>query len=106
MFDYIEIFYNRTRRHSHIGQVSPNDFERAASEPDLTVVYEIGGSPLRAFYTMRNKEKWKPSKYIYKKGRLIASRDPKEVGISSRLIADLIAIFTIEILGNMPRESC
>jgi len=31
MFDYIEIFYNRTRRHSHIGQVSPNDFERAAS---------------------------------------------------------------------------
>jgi len=31
VFDYIEIFYNRTRRHSHLGQVSPNDFERAAS---------------------------------------------------------------------------
>jgi putative transposase len=30
VFDYIEVFYNRTRRHSHIGQVSPNDFERAA----------------------------------------------------------------------------
>jgi putative transposase len=31
VFDYIEGFYNRTRRHSHLGQVSPNDFERAAS---------------------------------------------------------------------------
>ena len=31
VFDYIEIFYNRTHRHNHIGQVSPNDFERAAS---------------------------------------------------------------------------
>ena len=31
VFDYIEIFYNRTRRHSHLGQVSPHDFERAAS---------------------------------------------------------------------------
>lgn len=42
---------------------------------------------------MRNREKWTPSKYIYKKGKLIASRDPKEVGISSRLIGDLIADF-------------
>jgi len=31
VFDYIEVFYNRTRRHSHIGNVSPHDFERAAS---------------------------------------------------------------------------
>jgi putative transposase len=31
VFDYIEIFYNRTRRHSHLGQVSPHDFEREAS---------------------------------------------------------------------------
>ena len=31
MFDYIEGFYNRTRRHSHNGNVSPHDFERAAS---------------------------------------------------------------------------
>ena len=42
---------------------------------------------------MRNREKWKPSKYIYKKGKLIASRDPKEVGIGSRLNADLVADF-------------
>ena len=30
VFDYIEVFYNRTRRHSHIGNVSPHDFEKAA----------------------------------------------------------------------------
>jgi len=30
MFDYIEVFYNRNRRHSHLGQVSPHDFEQAA----------------------------------------------------------------------------
>ena len=40
---------------------------------------------------MRNRETWKPSKYICKKGKLIASRDPEEVGIGSRLITDLIA---------------
>lgn len=31
LFDYIEIFYNRTRRHSHLGQVSPYDFEMASA---------------------------------------------------------------------------
>lgn len=40
---------------------------------------------------MQNRENWKPSKYTYKNGRLIASRDPNEVGIGSRLIADLVA---------------
>lgn len=30
VFDYIEVFYNRTRRHSHLGGVSPEAFERAA----------------------------------------------------------------------------
>ena len=30
IFDYIEMFYNRTRRHSHIGGVSPEAFERAS----------------------------------------------------------------------------
>lgn len=30
VFDYIEVFYNRTRRHSHLGQVSPYDFERSS----------------------------------------------------------------------------
>ena len=30
LFDYIEIFYNRKRRHSYLGQQSPYDFERAS----------------------------------------------------------------------------
>jgi putative transposase len=28
--DYIEAFYNPTRRHSHLGGVSPEEFESAA----------------------------------------------------------------------------
>jgi putative transposase len=31
VFDYIEVFYNRTRRHSHPGGVSPEAFEQASS---------------------------------------------------------------------------
>jgi len=30
LFDYIEVFYNRTRRHSYLGHVSPMDFETAS----------------------------------------------------------------------------
>ena len=30
VFDYIEMFYNRTRRHGHLGGVSPEAFERAS----------------------------------------------------------------------------
>lgn len=30
VFDYIESFYNRTRRHSHLGGVSPEAFEHAS----------------------------------------------------------------------------
>ena len=30
VFDYIESFYNRTRRHSHLGGISPEVFERAS----------------------------------------------------------------------------
>ena len=29
IYDYIEMFYNRTRRHSHLNGVSPEAFERA-----------------------------------------------------------------------------
>jgi putative transposase len=32
VFDYIERFYNRVRRHSHIGRVAPLDFEKMNSE--------------------------------------------------------------------------
>lgn len=32
IFDYIEVFYNRARRHQHLGNISPEDYEaRAAS---------------------------------------------------------------------------
>ncbi|MCQ0649385.1 IS3 family transposase, partial [Klebsiella pneumoniae] len=31
IFDYIEVFYNRNRRHSHLGGVSPKAFEQASS---------------------------------------------------------------------------
>jgi putative transposase len=31
VFDYIEVFYNRTRRHTHLGGISPEAFERAAA---------------------------------------------------------------------------
>ena len=30
VFDYIEVFYNRSRRHSHLGGISPEDFEAAS----------------------------------------------------------------------------
>ena len=30
LFDYIEVFYNRTRRHSHLCGVSPQAFESAS----------------------------------------------------------------------------
>lgn len=30
VFDYIEVFYNRVRRHSHLGHMSPHDYELAA----------------------------------------------------------------------------
>lgn len=43
---------------------------------------------------MKNIDMWQPSKYILSKnGRLRASMDPGEVGISSRLIVNLVARF-------------
>ena len=30
VFDYIEVFYNRARRHSHLGDLSPEAFEQAS----------------------------------------------------------------------------
>ena len=32
IFDYIEGFYNRVRRHSSLGYLSPSDYERATME--------------------------------------------------------------------------
>ena len=30
IFDYVEVFYNRQRSHSHLGYLSPAEFERRA----------------------------------------------------------------------------
>jgi SAM-dependent methyltransferase len=40
---------------------------------------------------MKNIALWHPSKFVYQNGKLRASRDPKEVGISSRFVADIVA---------------
>ncbi|MBL7698623.1 MAG: class I SAM-dependent methyltransferase [Chitinophagaceae bacterium] len=40
---------------------------------------------------MKNRDQWTPSKYVFTKRKLKASRNPKEVMISSRLSADMIA---------------
>jgi len=42
---------------------------------------------------MKNKENWKESKFVKKGNVLRASRNPNEVGYSSRLIVDMIANF-------------
>ena len=42
---------------------------------------------------MKNCNKWQPSKFIFKNGRLIASRDINEFGIESRLVGDMTAKF-------------
>lgn len=42
---------------------------------------------------MRNQESWTSSKYVYRNNRLVASRDPREVLVGSRLVSDLIASF-------------
>lgn len=49
---------------------------------------------------MKNKENWKPTKFIFKKGKLTASRDPDELCIHSRLIADITAREYEELLGR------
>lgn len=52
---------------------------------------------------MRNADSWIPSKYVWKRGRLVASRDPSEVGIGSRLIADCVAAFYARELPRVAR---
>jgi putative transposase len=37
LFDYIEVFYNRKRRHSYLGYSSPADFEKKATGSFETV---------------------------------------------------------------------
>jgi putative transposase len=41
VFDYIEGFYNRVRRHSSLGYLSPSDYERATMEEVAVAQGEI-----------------------------------------------------------------
>ena len=43
--DYIDTFYNRTRRHSHLGGLSPEQFE-ATHKPRRRRLHKILGTPL------------------------------------------------------------
>lgn len=49
-----------------------------------TIRISLGGK-------LKNREAWRETKYVFRGGSLLASSDPKEVNISSRLIANLIA---------------
>ncbi|MEO8003689.1 MAG: class I SAM-dependent methyltransferase [Betaproteobacteria bacterium] len=40
---------------------------------------------------MKNRDKWMPSKYVYRDRRLKGSRDGRELWVGSRLIADIVA---------------
>ena len=40
---------------------------------------------------MKNRAQWTPTKFELHRGRLRGSRDPRELGIGSRLISDLVA---------------
>jgi SAM-dependent methyltransferase len=42
---------------------------------------------------MKERESWKPSKFVYRRGKLIASRDTAEVDVASRLMVDRVAAF-------------
>jgi SAM-dependent methyltransferase len=42
---------------------------------------------------MKNKDQWRPTKFVYKNGALRASRDTTEVAIGSRLTSDIVASY-------------
>lgn len=52
---------------------------------------------------MRNPEGWRPSKYVWRDGRLMGSRDPRELGPASRLVADLVAAAYQRVLPQFAR---
>lgn len=52
------------------------------------------------YLIMHNKDKWLPSKYVFRNGKLRASKNKNEVSIFSRVIADLVANFYFTYLGK------
>jgi SAM-dependent methyltransferase len=53
--------------------------------------------------SMRNSDRWSPTKYVMRRGRLRAARDQGELGIGSRLIADVVAARYDKYLPNYDR---
>lgn len=51
---------------------------------------------------MRHAERWQPSKYVFRNGRLAASRGASGVGLASRLIGDILAGY----FGRHLKENC
>jgi len=49
---------------------------------------------------MKDKEKWKPSKFTHRNGKLVASRNPDDVAVSSRLSADIVASYYDTYIGR------
>ena len=49
---------------------------------------------------MKNSDKWQPSKFVLKKGRLVASRNRNEISVASRLVADIVADIYYKNLKN------
>ena len=52
---------------------------------------------------MKNIDDWKPSKFVFRRGKLVASRDRSEVGVGSWLMADLVAAAYDSHLGEHAR---
>ena len=52
---------------------------------------------------MRHAERWRPSKYVQRGSRLVASRDVAELGIGSRLVAGAVAARYAEALPRYAR---
>lgn len=61
---------------------------------DLFVDIQVRGAygdPVERGCDVKNADKWSPSKFVYRKGRLVSSRNPDEVRVASRLMVDRIA---------------
>jgi SAM-dependent methyltransferase len=54
-------------------------------------------------YILKNKNNWKPNKYVPFRGKWRASRDPQQVAVGSRLVADITAEWYASLLPEYAR---
>ena len=59
--------------------------------------------PPTIFAQMKNAEKWVPTKYVRRGGRLTASSEGESVAIGSRLVVSLVAKLYERYLGDYAR---